>query len=90
MTNRSLFDKTFRDKHGKITIYQAPNIPVETWFISAVLAKIIAHGKAHDLFLDITFGALVSWALMEIFTGTNYFRRALGAAVLGFILYGKL
>jgi len=86
----SLFDRTFRNKNGKITIYQPPNVAEATWIISAILSRIVSQGKLHNLFSAITFGALVTWALMEVLSGVNYFRRALGLVVLLVLIYSKV
>ena len=81
-TQDSLFDKTFRDSKGDITIAQPPNLPLLVW-IGATLLKLFLNSGSIYLALDtIAFGALFTWAWEELFQGVNYFRRALGAIVL--------
>jgi hypothetical protein len=78
----SLFDKTFRDSEGNITIAQPPNLPLLVW-LGATLLKLLLTKDSIYLALDtIAFGALFTWAWEELFQGVNYFRRALGAIVL--------
>ena len=82
-------DKTIRDKDGKLAIWQMPNIPLLTWVIATILAKVFTHGKSHDLFTTVAYGALFTWALMEIFSGVNYLRRTLGLIVLIMLILSK-
>ncbi len=69
--------------------FQKPNLPIIVW-IAATLAAKITDGTAQKLFDDVAFGALFTWAWLEIFQGTNTFRRALGATILGLTLYARL
>ena len=88
-TEQSLLDKIFKDKDGNIIIGQSPNLPIIIWLVALTLTK-ISDGRLSDLFSYISFGALFTWAYLEIFEGTNYFRRFLGVAVMVFTLYSKL
>ena len=38
--------------------------------------------KIHALFVMLSFGFIFTWAWLEITSGVNYFRRALGLSVL--------
>ena len=77
-----IIDKIFRDKHGKVILWQNLNLPIITWAVARVLATVFGTGMAHSLFEVIAFGALFTWAWLELFSGVNYFRRALGLVIL--------
>jgi hypothetical protein len=78
----TLFDKTFRDSEGNIVIAQPPNPPLLVGITATVLNLIIKNGNIHTGLEAIGFGALFTWAWLELFEGVNYFRRALGLLVL--------
>jgi hypothetical protein len=78
----TLFDKTFRDIEGNVVIAQPPNLPLLVW-LAATLLKLAPTGDRISVVLDvIAFGALFTWAWLELFEGVNYFRRTLGFVVL--------
>lgn len=78
----TLFDKTFRDDEGNIVIAQPPNPPLLVGITATLLNLIIKNGNIHTGLEAIGFGALFTWAWLELFEGVNYFRRALGLLVL--------
>lgn len=80
--NDSIFDKTFRDSEGKITIAQPPNLTLIVWFSATLLKLLLNSGTIYSIVDTIAFGALFTWAWEELFQGVNYFRRGLGAIVL--------
>jgi hypothetical protein len=78
----SLTDKIFKDKKGRVVIYQRPNVWLIGWAVLDIVA-IFAPGKNISN-TAWTAGAvvLIIWSLLEILRGVNYFRRVLGLAVL--------
>jgi hypothetical protein len=78
----TLFDRTFRDREGKIVIAQMPNLPLLVWLAATLLDLLLPSGKLHAGIDLVAFGALFTWAWQELFEGVNYFRRALGLVVL--------
>ena len=78
----SLLDKTFRDSEDNIVIAQPPNLPLLVGITATVLTLIVKSGNIHISLDAIAFGSLFTWAWLELFQGVNYFRRALGLAVL--------
>jgi len=78
----TLFDRTFRDGEGNIVLAQPPNLPILVWGSASLLQLIVTSGKLHTGLVWIAFGALFTWAWLEVFQGVNYFRRALGLVVL--------
>ena len=80
-------DKYFRDKDGKLTIFQVPNATAAIWLLSTIGARLIKTGNAHTLLVIASTLAAFIWAIMEITSGVNYFRKALGFVVLFFAIY---
>ncbi|MBE9001524.1 hypothetical protein IQ274_25735 [Nostoc sp. LEGE 12447] len=78
----TLIDKTFRDSEGKIVLAQMPNLPLIVWIVTTLLALIFTSGKINTVLDVVANGSLFTWAWLELFQGVNYFRRALGLAVL--------
>jgi hypothetical protein len=78
----TLVDKTFRDSDGKIVLAQMPNLPLIVWIVASILALIFTSGKINTVLDVVANGSLFTWAWLELFQGVNYFRRALGLAVL--------
>ena len=74
-------DRAFRDQHGRVVLWQSPNIALWTWIVARVLVWPL-HGKPETVAKFVAFVALTIWAVMEVFSGVNYFRRALGFVVL--------
>ena len=78
----TLFDKTFRDDEGNIAIAQKPNLPILVW-LGATLVKLLPINSNLYAGVDaLAFGAMFTWAWLELFQGVNYFRRSLGLIVL--------
>jgi hypothetical protein len=80
----------FYDKDGKLAVAQRPNLPVITWFITMLLAFLIKNGRGHTFFDVISFGAIFTWAWLEIFHGKSYFRRVLGLVVMIVVVYDRV
>ena len=78
----TLFDKTFRDNDGNIVIAQKPNLPILVWLVATLLNLLPTNDLIHTGAGVLAFGALFTWAWMELFQGVNYFRRTLGFIVL--------
>lgn len=71
----------FHDDDGNIVLFQPPNAPILAWLI-AMLASHITAGTLELFCKLVAFGALFTWAWLELFNGVNYFRRCIGAAIL--------
>lgn len=89
MSNQSFIDKFYKDKDGKVVIAQKPNLPILVWVASIIITR-LSSGEIQSIFSLIGFGALFTWAWLEIFQGDSYFRRALGLVVLVFTIYNRL
>ncbi|MEH2060150.1 MAG: hypothetical protein V7K97_29250 [Nostoc sp.] len=86
----TLVDKTFRDGNGKIVLAQMPNLPLIVWIVASLLSLIFTSGKTNTVLDLLANGSLFTWAWLELFQGVNYFRRALGLAVLIGIIASKI
>jgi hypothetical protein len=86
---RDLIDKIFKDKHGRLALLAVPNLPLIIWAVATVTGKIFKHGVLHQTLSLIGLAAIVLWALLEIFQGVNYFRRALGLVVLAATIHSR-
>jgi hypothetical protein len=81
MQHDSWWNKIWKDKQGHIVIWQFPNIWLIAWAVLTVLS-LFFNGHVADVFSWAGSAALIIWALLELFKGANYFRRALGLVVL--------
>lgn len=85
----SAFDKIFRDDKGDIVIAQPPNLPIIVG-VTASLLRLIPSNTYISLGLDlVAFGALFTWAWLELFQGVNYFRKILGLLTLILLISSK-
>jgi hypothetical protein len=83
----TLVDKTFRDGNGNIVLAQKPNLPLIVGVVASLLSLVLTSGKINTVLDVVATGSFFTWAWLELFQGVNYFRRALGLAVLiGIIL----
>lgn len=78
-------------KLQKFVLFQAPNPPLYLAAAFWLLAKFIfISGSLHN-YLTFGFGlALLWWSLLEIFRGSNWFRRLLGFIGLYFAVLSLL
>jgi len=81
MNITEIWNKIWRDRHGKIVIWQTPNIPLIGWLVFTVISLLIS-GTGADVTQYIGIAFLAVWSLLELVLGVNYFRRALGLLVL--------
>lgn len=75
-------NRIWRNRDGKVVLWQTPNIWLFIWAAAELASLITGKGKLDSALHWIGSAALIIWALLEIFQGVNYFRRALGAGVL--------
>lgn len=78
----------FEDKTRRVVYGQLPNLPIIVWVVSKIFLLVQWTAPAQALFEAIAFGALFTWAWLEIFDGVNWFRRILGVIVMAFLLSG--
>ena len=66
-------------------VAQAPNPPLAVALAAWVLAA-LTHGAEHDYARATFYAGLAAWAWGELAGGVNWFRRALGAAALIYVI----
>jgi hypothetical protein len=86
---QKFIDKCIKDKEGNIVFGQKPNLPIIVWLICLILQQFL-EGDLYKLINVIGFGAIFTWAWLEIFLGVNYFRRAIGVLVMVVILISRV
>jgi hypothetical protein len=82
-------DWMFRSrKTGRITLAQLPNWPIGVWFLASVVTWLVhPQGWVRAVLVIVSSGALALWAGDEVLRGVNPFRRLLGLAVLGWLVF---
>lgn len=87
--NRSLWDRTWKDKNGRVVLWQTPNALLIAWAVLTTVSLFFI-GRTSDTLSSIASVSLIIWSLLEIFRGINYYRRFLGAIVLVYSLAALL
>jgi hypothetical protein len=82
------FASFFKDSRGKIVIWQSPNLLLYGWIVFKVVAMLLNGGQLKTGFEHLSTAILFTWAFFELTKGVNYFRKALGAAVLAITTLG--
>lgn len=72
----------FRDKNGKIVLWQAPNVPLYGWAVTKFASLFIANSDLKTGLAQLSTALLFVWAYLELTKGVNYFRKCLGLLVL--------
>lgn len=84
------WERFWKDKHGKVVLWQSPNVLLVAWFIFTLLSKIMLGDKLQTLAGVMAFGVIFTWGWLEATTGVNYFRRLLGIIVMVASVYSKI
>ena len=66
-------------------VAQLPNAPLLV-ALGGLLVATATHGTVHAYARALFYAALVAWAWEELTAGANWFRRALGAAALAYVV----
>jgi hypothetical protein len=85
---RDFWTKFWRDRQGRIVIFQLPNIWLIAWVILTCISLLAPSHSTANTFWWLSSAALAIWALLEIGRGVNYFRRLLGLLILIMIVGG--
>lgn len=86
---KGFIDSCIKDDSGTVTLVQWPNGPLFVWLVTRFL--IVPRSGSYQTFFDyIAFGALFTWAWLEMTSGVNYFRRLLGVLILVYLLKSHL
>lgn len=71
------------DKNDRVVIAQAPNGPLIGFVVLWPASALVAMPPVHQLLNFFAWAFLFTWAYLELTQGVNYFRRTLGAVVIG-------
>lgn len=89
MKNTTINNQTkfFKDKDGKLVLWQLPNIPISVWIVSLILSHTLS-GSLHAGFQALAQASLFTWAYLEASSGDSNFRKVLGAVILAVVISG--
>ena len=79
--DESLWDKIWRDDEGNVVIFSWPNVWLIAWAAVSFISVVSPTRGLSNITWWIGSVLLAIWALLEIFQGVNYFRRAFGVVI---------
>ena len=79
---RQLVGNFFKDKQGKWLVIQFPNTLLVIWIVLLLVNLLVSSQHIRQLNTAVLF----AWAYVELTQGSSYFRKALGAIVLIFVI----
>lgn len=80
----------FKDKNGKVVIFLWPNSPLWAWIITKIILLFPLPTYIQEPVEVVSFGALFTWAWIELFRGANLFRRSLGIIMLTYLIFFRV
>jgi len=87
---RTFAEKFWENEHGQPVIWQKPNIYLTTWIVCTIINFFLPFGDLAKLVGFIGLISLIVWAVLEVCSGVNNFRRLLGGLVLLVLLASRL
>ena len=66
-----------------MVLFQAPNLPLWGWIICRTATKVFSDTSFVSGLSSLGTAFIFTWAYLELTAGVNYFRRTLGAVILG-------
>lgn len=85
-SKQTLFQKTFCDADGNMVVAQFPNAPLVLWLTLSLVRLFPFSSQIDSGLAALANACLFVWAYLEITDGVNYFRRALGATIMAFMV----
>lgn len=80
----------FRNADGEVVIAQRPNFALMAWLALMLAAHFAGDARWSALLGFFSAAFLFAWAYMELTRGDSPFRRALGGAVLAWMLAARV
>jgi hypothetical protein len=71
-------------KHGKVIIWQSPNLLLWLWISIKALVLFIDDGNFKNNLGNLSGAILFAWAFLELTQGDSYFRKLLGLIIITF------
>lgn len=76
-------NRWIKNKDGQTVFFQPPNAPILIWFGLTVIKPLLPENTMfYQIVTVVAFGALFTWAWLEISSGVTYLRRLLGGIVM--------
>jgi hypothetical protein len=75
---------------SRFVLVQLPNAPLWVGLGGSVVAAVNDDGTVHDGARVVATAGLAVWAILELAQGVNWFRRALGAGFLVYLVVSRL
>ncbi|HEX5923914.1 MAG TPA: hypothetical protein VFY45_08785 [Baekduia sp.] len=89
-TLREIYRRGQQGWPSRFVLVQLPNAPLWVGLGGGVVAAVIDDGVIHDGARIVGTAGLVVWAILELAQGVNWFRRALGAAFLAYLIGSRV
>lgn len=77
----------FRDKEGRIILWQVPNLPLTIWLGATALSWIIIEENIQQSLRYLASAFLFTWAYLEATQGVSAFRKLLGLTILLVVIF---
>lgn len=77
----------FKNKDGKWTIIQFPNLLLIAWLLLTLVAIFLGAGSLKSSIQLLSSAVLFAWAYAEVTTGDSNFRRLLGGIILLYVVF---
>ncbi len=90
MSKITFSQKFWEDTHGRVVVWQKPNIWLTTWFIAMVIGWFLPNGWSEKFLSFVSLFAIIIWSILELTKGVNYFRRLLGLLILLTLVVSRL
>jgi hypothetical protein len=87
---REIYRRGQRGWPSRFVLVQLPNGPLWVGLGGSVVAAVTGDGVVHDAAGIVATAGFVVWAIMELAQGVNWFRRALGAGFLVYLIVSRL
>jgi len=89
-TKRSFVDRFFKNKEGRVVIFQSPNWPLYGWIFFRLMMRLTDRNDSNGVLSILSVIFLLIWAMWELKSGVNYFRKVLGGVIIISTLIGLL
>lgn len=79
-SNKRKFSSIFKDREGRVVIWQSPNFLLVAWAFCRLITFVV-NANLEIGFSRLGSAFLFAWAYLEVRSGVNIFRRILGLIV---------
>jgi len=82
-------NRLFYDQQNQLVLIQWPNIPLLIWLIGTIVVRLTT-GTTQLLLSTVATTSLTIWAVLEMISGVNYFRKCLGIVIFMYIIVSRI